>query len=401
MMFESINYKRLIFLVVLAFVLISPKIGYLDLPVLILFLLFLHRWFKDYRIRLPETFWNFILLWGLLFSIAVISFTYNGRINEILILKPLRQIILFFFIVKIFKDLKIKPHEVKGIILIASLINITVIALQLYGHLVLQKPNFLLFPNFDHALSVPFRKPGVFAGYPHSGLLSLFALTILLIERRSIKYNFFFIILLFLLLMSLVLTSRTALILSLIPLTWFFFKSIKRFNKIKNFFFLLPILIVSINYTFKWLPKDSFNVAFEAFINFSKNGSFYTESQAALNSSYLLPNNLSTYLIGNGLTNRTDFDTNIDDGYQNLIYGAGIFYFFLTLSLFYLYFLKTRSYCSSKVEKIFTSMLYFIILIANYKVDSLFSRLTSEIFTMYLVSSYYSKLEIHWKHQLK
>ena len=74
------------------------------------------------------------------------------------------------------------------------------------------------------------------------------------------------------------------------------------------------------------LPEQTFNVAFEMFINYSRTGSFITLSQESLNSSYMLPNNLTTYLFGNGLQNRTDVNTNVDDGYQAVLYGGGLLY---------------------------------------------------------------------------
>ena len=144
------------------------------------------------------------------------------------------------------------------------------------------------------------------------------------------------------------------------------------------------------------LPEDTTNVAFEVFKNFSDSGSFKTQSQQGLNDSYIIPNKISTYLFGNGLFNRTDVDTNIDDGYQVLLYGGGVFYFLTTMFLFFFYFFVTIKNCTSKDNRIVIYLIYIIILIANYKVDCLFSRVISDVLVLFLAESLLNdtKLEI-------
>ena len=368
---------------------LAPKIGYVDYPVVILFFISLYYFFKKPNQSISKVFYQIIFSWIFLILWSFITLIYNGTVNEVLILKPIRQIIIILFLIIIISKTKLSFTDIYKVIIISALINTFVISLQLYGHNVLGTPDFLMPISFDSELNVPFRKPGVFAGYPHSGLLSLFAIVCIVNKVNKIKIQYF--ILLFLILFfSLIVTSRTALMLSFLPIGWLFAKSLrskKIFVKSLIFSIVVVLGLISI---LDILPADTTNVAFEGFINYKENGTFNTESQQGLNNSYIIPQKIATYLFGNGLANRTDVDTNIDDGYQSLLYGSGLIYFFISILLFFTYYLVTLKNSGPK-NLIIISILYAIILIANYKVDCLFSRVISEIFTMLLVVSVCSK----------
>lgn len=328
--------------------------------------------------------WLFLISWGL------ITFIYNGSVNEILLLKPIRQILILLFVTIIVSKTNLLFSDVCNTIIIAALLNTLVICLQLYGHNGLGNPDFLMPMSFDSELNVPFRKPGVFAGYPHSGLLSLFAIVCIVDKVKTIKTKYF-VTLFLVLFFSLIVTSRTGLILSFVPISWLFLKSLSSKKILLKSIIVINLNVFGLIAVLSTLPADTFDVAFEGFINYRESGSFSTSSQQALNSSYIIPQKVSTYIFGNGLSNRTDADTNIDDGYQSLLYGGGVIYFIISLLLFLIYYLFTIKHERLKDNRLIISILYIIILIANYKVDCLFSRVISEIFSLFLAVSLFSR----------
>lgn len=377
--------SRIALLFVLACAIIAPKIGSLDYPIVILLITYLFLIIKERANKniISRKYYNILLLWFLLIVWSFIVYAINGEINSIFFLKPLRQIFLLTLIFSIVRRTNISINEVFIIVIIAAIINTIVICLQLYGHNVLGIPHFLITSSFDEELDVPFRKPGLMAGYPHAGLLSLIAIICLLNFVKSIK-KIYFLSALALLTFSLVVTSRTALLLSVFPFFFLYLYSLKSKKIMLRLFMFIGISLWGLGSIISILPRDTYNVAFEMFINYSENGKFTTKSSSATTSSYIVPEHISTILFGNGLNNRTDIDTNIDDGYQVLVYGAGLFYFILTLFLFYYYFKSSLSACDNRIKKHIIYLIYLVLVIANYKVDCLFSRVISDILVLFL-----------------
>jgi hypothetical protein len=366
---------------------LAPKVGLIDFPVLVLFFLnFLLKSSKSLLDGVSRKYYIIISIWVLLLVWSLSILLINGSFNDTLILKPFRQIIMLTLVLSIFRRTNLKFLDVCKIVVIAAVVNTMVIYLQLYGHNALGIQGFLMPESFDMELDVSFRKPGVFSGYPHAGLLSLIAIICLLNFIKSIK-SIYFVLILTCLTTSLILTSRTALLLSLLPFSIFFTRSIKSKDAFVKFWMFLIIGIWIIVSLLAILPKDTFNVAFEMFRNYSETGSFKTSSQASLNDSYVLPRYLTTYLYGNGLNNRTDFDNNVDDGYQSLLYGGGLLYLFMTLTLFYIYFISTIASLKSRLHKYTIYMIYLIVVIANYKADVMFSRVISDVLVLFLAVS--------------
>jgi hypothetical protein len=232
-------------------------------------------------------------------------------------------------------------------------------------------------------VTVPFRKPGLMAGYPHAGLLSLFAIIFTMHYRKewsSLKFNTVMITLAF----SLIVTSRTSLILSIIPFSLFFVNSI--FSK-KVFFKFIIFLIFGVSviiFLLSILPNDTYEVAFEFFINIIQEKKFNTQSSDALIESYMLPYSAFTWLFGNGKFMRNDLGRNVDDGFQILLYGCGIFYLILNLFLFIYYWLISLKSTEINFQKYQLNIFFIIVLIVNTKADVLFSRVTSDIFVFFL-----------------
>ena len=96
--------------------------------------------------------------------------------------------------------------------------------------------------------------------------------------------------------------------------------------------------VYAIIYILSILPEDTFNVAFEVFINFLNNKGFSSQSSTALLDSYYFPNNLTTLFFGNGNFMRNDLQLNVDDGFQIMLYGCGIIYLILNCIIFIYYY---------------------------------------------------------------
>lgn len=382
--------NRIVLLLVLACAIVAPKIGSIDFPVLILCILNLYLVIKKRanRVKVSKKLYYIISIWSILILWSIIIYLINGKIDSIYLLKPLRQIMLLILVFSIVRRTNISYNEVLIIVIIAALINTIVICLQLYGHNILGIQNFLVTSSFDSELDVPFRKPGLMAGYPHAGLLSVIAIICLLNFVKSIKKTYFLVIL-FLLSFSLVVTSRTALLLSFLPFSLLVIESLKSKRVMVRLILFMCIGTTGMVMILNALPEDTSNVAFEMFVNYSEKGKFTTESSSSTTKSYIIPEKISTYMFGNGLHNRTDVDTNIDDGYQVLVYGGGVFYFVITLLLFFSYF--KFSLGAGEYKKVIY-LIYLILLIANYKTDCIFSRVISDILVLFLSVSLNSEV---------
>jgi hypothetical protein len=393
--------KKNFLILVLALAILAPKIGVIDAPVMVLF--FTNFFLKsngNFKDGLSRKYYIIIIIWLLLLVWSLSLFFINGSFNDVLILKPLRQIIMLTLVYSIFRRTNLEFTDICKIVITAALINTLVIYLQLYGQNVLGIQGFLMPNSFDMELDVSFRKPGLFSGYPHAGLLSLMAIICLLNFTKTMK-TIYFVLIQTCLITSLILTSRTALLLSLLPFFVFFMRSFKSKGTLAKFWTFLVIGVWIIVSILSILPEDTTNVAFEVFKNYSETGSFKTSSQEGLNNSYVLPKHLTTYLFGNGLHNRTDLDTNVDDGYQSLVYGGGLLYLFTTLILFYIYSATTLRTLKNNLQRRTIYMIYFVVFIANYKADCMFSRVISDVLVLFLALSLNYKTEDNLDNSLK
>lgn len=249
---------------------------------------------------------------------------------------------------------------------------------------------FLLSSSFDSEVNTSFRKPGLMAGYPHSGLFNLSALISLFYFRREISV-FRFSALFSILFLTLILTSRTAFLLGLTVCPILFLVKANQVKTWKIISIVFIFLISLIMWVSENLPEDVINVAFEVFINYKETKQISTASTDALYSSYDLPLKISTWLLGNGKFMKSDSGNNLDDGLHILLFGIGIFGLFLYYFIFYRLYLYLKKFTSSSLEKSIYFFLFLIIFISNIKADTIFSRLFSEILYFLLFTTYMSK----------
>mgnify|MGYP006084339697 CR=1 FL=1 len=364
----------------LAIALIAPKIGLIDWPVIFMLIIVFLTFLKSKLIiKLPKKFYQIALLWGFLIFLSALTFLSNDKVDPIFFLKPFRQILLLALAIIIVKSNNIKLIEFFYVIVIAALLNSTLIGIQLIGHNFFKIQNFLILSNFDMVRDVPFRKPGFMAGYPHSGFLSVIGMYCLLSFAKFWNRSTFVVIWV-LFTLTLIVTSRAAFLAGIVPSILFFLMGMKSKIVFKKLSYYSIIGISTIIYLVSILPINTYRVAFEMFINFSENKGFTTASSSALLDSFYFPSHLSTYFFGNGDYMRNDMNLNVDDGFQIMLYGCGIFYLLISL-LIYIYY----AYLSSKgteieFQKKLIIFIFMTILFFNLKSDMIFSRVFSDIF---------------------
>jgi hypothetical protein len=175
-------------------------------------------------------------------------------------------------------------------------------------------------------------------------------------------------------------TSRTALLAGILPLMLFFSIGLKSKIIFKKLYIFFLGGISFIIYLVSILPKDTFNVAFEMFVNLSENKGISTASSTATIDSYALPSHLSTYFFGNGNFMRNDLNLNIDDGFEIMLYGCGIFYLLISLLIYVYYVYISLKGTDIKFQKKSIILIFTLVLLLNFKADSLFSRVFSDVF---------------------
>lgn len=375
----------------LACSIIAPKISGIDFSILTLILLCCFSMIKSRKIHsFPPNYYFVLVVWLILLTFTLTSYIFFGRIDFQFILKPCRQIVLLSLILIIIDRLQLKVEHVFKVIIIAALINCIIIAMQLVGHNYFSISGFMLPSSFNEEVDAPFRKPGLMSGYPHAGILSLIALQCLIYFNRRIN-RLLFVILFSFLTLSLIVTSRTALLLAIVPFVTFFMRGFKSKKALSGIILFIGIGISLITYIINMLPEDTFTHSFELFLNYSESKSFNTLSTDASIESYMLPLKTSTWLLGNGKYMTNDYNLNVDDGFQIPLYGGGVIYLIITICLYFYYFFKSTYRLKPTFKKYTIGCIFLIVFIANFKLDTIFTRVISDILTLFFAIGLQSK----------
>ncbi|MDA0848895.1 MAG: hypothetical protein O2827_03980 [Verrucomicrobia bacterium] len=323
------------------------------------------------------------VLWIALLLIALLSFLINQSISPIIIGKPIRQVVLLMGLIGLLSLVKKPFHIVATAVFVAALINASVICAQYILDFLHMDSSWLIMPSFNKDINVAFRKPGLMCGYPSAGMLSLYGVLFGFWMIRR-KFNLWLCLLIILLILTLFITARTALYLGALVLPLFFivyFRS-KSFMKMGFLFAFSFSLLVSTFLSFKIIHTDTIKVMFEIFITFFETGQISTRSSTALLGSLFYYPEMTTFLIGNGYMNLTDQLTNIDSGYQQKLFGGGIFYLILMIFTFFCYwFLASRS-LGDHCSKFVTHTIFFLILITDLKGGMIFAQVVGDVAVM-------------------
>nr|WP_306446433.1 hypothetical protein [Odoribacter splanchnicus] len=172
-----------------------------------------------------------------------------------------------------------------------------------------------------------------------------------------------------------ILTARTFFLILIGVLLYLWYLLWKKNGLISIFKVLLTILtILTLFFLSMSLLKDSeyistYNWAFEWYFSLRENGTFETTSTNTLKSMFIFPDNIKTWLLGDGRLNAANggFYKNTDVGYfRNLFYwgiiGSLLFYF-----VQYQYFLITKKTTHQILIKRFLGFIMIWVLIYNFK----------------------------------
>ncbi|MFB3389190.1 O-antigen polymerase [Flavobacterium sp. LAR06] len=145
------------------------------------------------------------------------------------------------------------------------------------------------------------------------------------------------------------------------------------YKLIKIFAFSIPVFILVYFIAQYFMDGDRLdiilNFVFEVFINFIENGEVGTSSSDATISMYVFPDNLSTWLFGDGQMMMTDgsYYMGSDVGYVRLLFYFGIIstLIYFGIQFFYYKILKKLS-PNKQIQLLFSMMLFWIVLL-NFK----------------------------------
>jgi hypothetical protein len=328
------------------------------------------------------------VLWYALLLIALLSFLINQSISPIIIGKPIRQVVLLMGLIGLLSLVKKPFHIVATAVFVAALINASVIYAQYILDFLNMDSSWLIMPSFNKDINVAFRKPGLMSGYPSAGMLSLYGVLFGFWMIRR-KFNLALCLTIILLISTLVLTARTTLYLGIIVMMIFFIIFFRRKPFLKMFFmfvFLFSVL-VSVLMSFEFIHYDTINVMFEVFINYAETGQVSTQSSTATLNSLLYYPEVKTFLIGNGYMNLTEQLTNIDSGYQQKLFGGGIFYFILIIFTFFCYWYLASKSLEDTCSKFVTHSIFFLVFVADLKSGMIFAQVVGDVPVMLTVCS--------------
>ncbi|WP_421285752.1 hypothetical protein [Aeromonas veronii] len=373
----------------LILVIIGPQIFYADFSFIPIFCVTAFLLCKDFfnrrynKLSLPYEVCVIIAFWIGLFILALLSFLYHGCVSTLALLKPIRQILLLSFLCILFSKYFFKLEQIFSIIVSASAINALIVLIQYITGLLIHGSagDFLMNPGFNEEINMDWRKPGLFAGYPHAAVLSAFGSVVsMLLIIRTAKYQYYLTFLMSFI--TLFITSRTGLMLGMLGVSILF--PYLMFSSKKNFIFIVVLsLCVAAFFAFViergLLAKDTIPMMFEVFINLAEGRGASSASQTALYESFSYDvNHVSTLLFGNGLEHHADNGLNVDAGFQQSFFTSGLLGVTLT-HLIFLFMMGRVIYNPLSGWKLnLNSFVFFFlfscVFVANLKAGFIFSR---------------------------
>jgi len=205
----------MIFSIVIILLLLLPKVGMLDFAILSIALYAFFIYYNNGKLVITNELKKILFIWFILFIVALLSFLYHQSISTVIIFKPIRQFLLIFILSIIFVYKRYTIQNLLQIVLIASVINSSVVLLQCVVHLTLYIDDLLIVPGFNEDITVIFRKPGLYTGYPPAGMMAVvgFVISFYFIKK---DFSYKYLIALALSSIAIMLTSRMALLIAVL-----------------------------------------------------------------------------------------------------------------------------------------------------------------------------------------
>lgn len=382
-------------LVLTTFVLL-PKVGVLDFSMLFIFFIACCSYLKNNHItplKINKVFFIITFVWICLFCLALFSFLYHGSYSTALLLKPVRQITIFLSLYILFFYSQINKDDILKVFLFAGALNSIVVVVQYVTGITIpgNTGDFLMHPDYDRDINLAWRKPGLMVGFPHASFMSCFGVLCGLYLLRH-KYTKVVFLSFFACFIALFLSARSGMMLGifgiLILLPFFVISSRKNFLTIILF---ISSIVCCFYYLIvnELIPVDTFEMMFEVFINIMNGNNEISSSQTALFESFKYPlSHISTLLIGNGLQHHADNLLNVDAGFQQYLFGGGIFYLISTYILyFYTAYISVKYHFHTNFYFVTVFLMFLFLLIGSLKGGFIFSRGPSDLLIIIFVFS--------------
>ena len=369
---------------------LAPKAGVVDFSGLVLGVWFLVAWLMGSRRIILSDDGSLLvpLLWVTLLGLACVAYLVYGQVSAEIIFKPVRQLVLLTMLIYLFRQYELTAIDALKAALVAAAANGLVVILQYVLDAMHIAPDFLIMPGFDASINVPFRKPGLTAGYPVAGMLAVFGIVIAASWLRARRAGWVVLCLL-LCMVSVTVTSRMALLFGIVAIVVLVVPAAVARPRLLILYGTIALAgVIAFQRYSGLLHYDTIGVMFELFINLSQ-GQVETKSTTALIESYgLLPDKLLTLLIGNGTYNLSDSGLNVDAGFQSIMFSAGGVALLLYVALSWCYFRKAWSAVRGTYFSTAVVLLYVMVMVANLKTDAFFSRSFGDAWLLIVAAGY-------------
>lgn len=347
---------------------------------------------KNNKILLSNKIIIMFILIVLIYAVSVISFYMNGGgyYDEQFLFKPFRIILLLFLFYYIFSKRNLSLATILKAILLAALLNASVVYLQYMDSFLGGTGNILQNPNFNESVITPYRKAGLMSGFPVAGILSFCGSMIAFHFFFRTRKNIYFILYL-IIGVTCFLTARTAMFLfmsgTLSYLLALFFKK-GRVDILLAFIFLVSTVFSYVFSSENDVIIKTREKMFANIINYVENGNANDYSTNDLfTNHYVMPTSPSTLLIGNSVP--PEFNVvNTDVSFFRITWNNGIFSMLLYLiSYFFMWLVVINSSSMHlKENKLITFSLFFGIFISNFKGYYFFSRVLGDLIFIIFIS---------------
>lgn len=390
-MFSRVDGKKIAYLFLVGFI-VLPNVGGLDFSIFSLFSAFVLAVSSTPTVYINRNLMIFIGLLAIcwLFLIAQFFILGGREFDPQFMFKPPRIILIVLFLLAISSAWQMNMTDALRVIVVASLINAIVVYLQYFLHFSGITDSFLLNPNTGQNALTPYRKPGLMAGYPISGMLSLIgALSSAYMYYRSGRWFWKagFILCGF----PCFITSRTSLYLfatvGFLYFVWVLFRS----RDYMTLIFVGAVILVSsiwIVNTDNPIIQGTKNKMLANVYNYLETGSFHDYSTSDLfENHYILPSDELTLLRGTALPNNMAI-VNSDVSFFRMTWYGGLGF------SFYMIFLFTYVLISIVLRSVGAGMLLWsislvlIMLVANAKGSYVFSRVLGDLILMVWIFLY-------------
>lgn len=385
----------------LAFFIISPKIGMYDLSLIALAIHTAIAFFSDSQIDNSVEYIDgrIIIMYVMVVIIAalsVTSFLYNGGDNydEQFLFKPFRILLLLFTLYYIFIKRKISLFNVFSAIIIAALLNAIVIYSQYIDSFLGGAGDFLQNPNFNKSAFTPYRKAGLMSGFPVAGILS-FCGSVIAFHLFTKNKGRWYLLLYAIIGATCFLTARTALFLFIISSSIYLLMMFLRKGRVDLLILFAMVLSTLFVYTFNSENDVIIKTREKMFANVihyaaTGNANDYSTNDLFTNH-YVLPSGISTFLIGNSIPPENNI-VNTDVSFFRITWNSGFFSMLLYVCCYlFMWFVVFLSSHLGNENKMVLFLLFAGVFISNFKGSYFFSRVVGDLIFIIFIACIVNK----------